>query len=242
MSWRDFFSHTPSEHHFGLFSITHIIAILIVASAMFLVYKFRVEIRNWRFEKVLRYGLPCLTLFFEFTQYFWHITHGDTWQQTVPWALCGFCIYFFSYGLLFNNSRVFKTAYFWFFGAILSFIYFDTPHWIDRYRFYAYAVCHFGILVMMVYGTFVMEWKPTRKDFNTSTIVLLSISVFTAIYNNFIDSSGNFLYLYNSPVPPITKAFENMRYVYVVLFMAFAYGCMWLTYLPFYLKERKEKK
>ncbi len=74
--------------------------------------------------------------------------------------------------LHFKKEKVFKITYFYWFGTILTFLFFDTPFGLDRWSGWTYFGAHLMIGVLAMYGLSVFKWIPSKKDLLLSMNVL----------------------------------------------------------------------
>ena len=229
---RDFFygDVTQSIEWFGL---THILLIIGFFTTVVLLWIFGPKLKDNKYEKWFRYFLIVLVFIFEWRVFENRILNGSIFR--IP--LCGIALYGLTYSVFFKKEKVFKIFYFYAFGTLLTYFFFDTPWGLDRWGAWTYFGAHASIAWLAVYGYRVLGFKLTIKDLHNSMIALAIFS-FISGYATYKYGGSDELFLLNPPVDFMNVFKEIHQVLYVVVMIVLAALLMHLMYLPIYLNER----
>ena len=212
-----FFSYDDFGHTLTLFSLQHLVSVLIFAVLpCVLLVLFRKRLRASKAEPAIRIGIGIFGMLFEFGLYAWHILNGQTdWRNIIPTTLCGLSIYVGSYVMITMSKRVSPVVYYFCFGAFFSFLIADTSFGFDRFRYYTYFVIHGLILFEALYLILIKGIRADKRAFKKACIVLLPILAASIVLSRIFDV--NFFYLYYPPFedfPVYQWLFDTNRYLY----------------------------
>ncbi|QVK19858.1 TIGR02206 family membrane protein [Mycoplasmatota bacterium] len=203
---KDFFSYEPSNNIFRLYSIPHIIMLIVFAVMLALLYVSKDKIRKSKYEKVIRISFASIVLSLEIMLYFWYILNGQTDLALIlPFEVCGFALYFGVFMMYFKNYKLFRLGYYWSFGANIAILFPPILYSFDRFRFYQYLFNHMFIFIMYLYMYFVHKFKPTLKAYIQSILFMILVAPIMYILNIIMDA--NFFVLSSSEGAP----FEWLR-------------------------------
>jgi hypothetical protein len=215
------------------FGLTHILILLVFFSTIVLLWIFGPKLKNTKYEKWFRYFLIALVFIFEWNVFENRILNGSIFR--IP--LCGIALYGLTYAVFFKKEKVYKIFYFYAFGTLLTYFFYDTVWGLDRWGAWTYFGAHASIAWLAVYGYRVLGFKLTRKDLYTSMFVL-AIYAFIAGYASFKYGGSDELFLVNPPVDFMNFFKEIHQVVYDIVMVILAALLMHLMYLPVYLNER----
>jgi len=210
------------------FGLTHILILLVFFSTIVLLWIFGPKLKNTKYEKWFRYFLIVLVFIFEWNVFENRILNGSIFR--IP--LCGIALYGLTYSVFFKKEKVYKIFYFYAFGTLLTYFFFDTVWGLDRWGAWTYFGAHASIAWLAVYG-----FKLTRKDLYNSMVVL-AIYAFIAGYASFKYGGSDELFLVNPPVDFMNFFKEIHQVVYDIVMVILAALLMHLMYLPVYVNER----
>lgn len=223
----------------GLFSIDHLIYIIIAAVLISLLLYFTKKLSNETILKCIKV-ISILVLLLEILKIIWNLTLriDVSYEDYVPLYLCSFFIYF---SLIFSFTKVntkinYISKLFLFYTGLsggVAFILFPTTALLV---FPLLHVLSFHSLIYHVLMVIVAVWmlrflKPDLKDFKPYSIVLLSIEIVLIGINLIFDS--NFMML-NKPFEiKILEVVYNLLPIVFPILMAV--GQVLLTFFAPYL-------
>ncbi len=215
------------------FGLTHLLLILGFAATLVLLWAYGPKLINTKYEKWFRYFLIVLVFIFEWKVFENRILNGSIFR--IP--LCGIALYGLTYSVAFKKQKVFKIFYFYWFGTILTYFFFDTLWGLDRWGAWTYFGAHASIGWLAVYGYRVLGFKLTRNDLYNSMFVL-AIYSFISGYATYKYGGSDELFLMNPPVDfmNVFKEVHQIFYVFMMVFLAAV--LMHLMYLPIYFNEK----
>lgn len=231
---KDFFSDelTTSIEWFGL---THILLIIGFIATLVLLWILGPKIRNSKYEKWIRFLLIGLTILFEWRVFENRILNGSIFR--IP--LCGIALYGLTFAVAFKNQTVYKITYFYAFGTILTYLFFDTVWGLDRWNGWTYFGAHAAIGWFAVYGYRVLGFTPLKRDLYRS-ILFLAIYALASGYATFKFGGSDELFLFHPPVEFMSFLQEIHQIVYLIVFCSLAILLMFAMYLPIYLTEHSK--
>ena len=246
--FRYFFGKGEQEE-FTNFTIAHFLPILIAVGIIFVIYRFRKNIRVLRKEVSLRYLLAFVLIVCEMS-YFWRLVGVPALQPNpvdhLPITVCGWAAVFCSYMVIGKSQTLFDICYFWTFaGSTFALI---TPTVITytgptRFRFYQFWLEHLLGYVAIFYMIFVHKMRPTIKSAAKSYIALLVLAVIAYSTNQMLGPGANYLFMARPEATPSVLDILPPNFVLRIAVMVAVITLMFgLAYLPWYLKDRKAKK
>lgn len=221
----------------------HLIQIFITALIIFLIVRYKDQIRESKHEKTIRYTMGTALLLFEISLQLWNIYNGHwTIIKAVPLGVCAINAWVAIYLAFSKNEKVFNIIYFWGLGAILSVLFPDISFGPDRYRYYMFFYSHMMFLWIYMYLIFVHGYRPGLKHFRNSAILLFGVAVGIALPLSYI-FDHNFMFMYNAGGTPL-EILEPLGPVIYVIGTVFAiFLVMAIYYSPIYFFViRKEQK
>ena len=191
-----FFDHGV-EGEFQYFTLAHFIPIILMGIAIYLIYRYRDQIRNWKYEENARIIFAAVILFSDMS-YFWHkIYIGANVANHLPITVCGWAAIMSAFMLLTKKKGIFDVVYFFVLaGSINALI---TPAVIidngpTHFRYYQFWIEHTSIFIAVFYMIFVFGYKVNLKSMLRSGIVLVILTIL-AIYVNANIEGANYLFL-----------------------------------------------
>lgn len=231
------------------FSMAHFLPILIMVAVILLIRHYRQSLHQWKFEKNLRQVLAFALIICEMS-YFWRLVAipslGANPVDHLPITVCGWTVIFCSYMLVGKSQTLFDIAYFWLFsGTIFALI---TPTVITytgptRFRYYQFWLEHTLGYVAVFYMIFVHGMRPTVKSAIKSYVALVILAGIAYGANSLIGPGANYLFMAKPEDTPsildILPPNHGLRIAVMAAVVTFMFA---LSYLPWYLKDRKAKK
>jgi uncharacterized membrane protein YwaF len=233
---RDFFSDQLGQT-LEWFGLSHIFLTLGFLVSVVLLWIFLPGIKGKKHEKWFRYTLIALAFLFE-----WKVFESRLLTTSLlRMPLCAVALYSLLYAVAFKNEKVFKIAYFYAFGALLSFLFFDTPWGLDRWGAWTFFGAHAVIAWLAVYGVRALGFTPLKRDLIRS---MMYLAVFAAIsgYATFRFGGSDELFIFTPPVDFLNALIDIHPILYLAVFSLFIALLMGAMYLPVFLMERDKRK
>ena len=172
----------------------------------------------------------------------WHIYYGS-WniQEHIPLHACSVLIWLSGFMLIKKNTRIYEFAYFMgIAGAIQALL---TPdigiYGFPHYRFFQTFISHGLLVTGSIYMTTVEGFRPTWKSLLR---VMVGMNIYMAVVlgiNSLIGS--NYLFVSRKPPgPTLLDALPDWP-VYLVYIEVIGLIMFLLLYLPFFIKDTKQK-
>ena len=238
-----------TEVEFTNFSLAHFLPIILMVAVIFLIHRYRDQIRNAKWEENLRYVL-AFTLIITEMSYFWRLVGVQSLNPNpadhLPITVCGWAVIFSSFMIVGKKQTLFDIVYFWLFsGTVFALI---TPTVISytgptRFRYYQFWLEHTLGYVAVFYLIFVHGMRPTWRSVAKSYIALVVMGGIAFFANRMIGPGANYLFLAKPEDTPSVLDILPANFVLRVAVMIGVVTVMFfLAYTPWYLKDRKEKK
>ena len=234
------------EPEFAIFTLAHLMPILFLFAALFLVYRFREPLRESRFETNFRYILGFALIICDMS-YYWrlaaapHLSNGAV--ESLPIGVCQWSVIFCSFMIIGKNQKLFDIAYFWLLSGSLFALITPTPLTYCgpmRYRYYQFWLEHSLGYISIFYMIFVHNMRPNIRSIIRSYTTLLGLAAL-AFWVNIMIPGANYLYMARPESAPsvldILPPHHGLRIAIIVVVITLMFG---LAYLPWYLKDRKQ--
>ncbi|MBE6618842.1 MAG: TIGR02206 family membrane protein [Ruminococcaceae bacterium] len=243
-----FFGQGTTEE-FKNFSLAHLIPIFVMIGGIFLIYKFRNELRESKYESTIRMALAFAMIVSEMS-YYWRLVGmpelGPNAADHLPITVCGWVIVFGSFMLLSKSQTLFDICYFWVFsGSIFALI---TPTVITftgptRFRYYQFWAEHTLGYIAVFYMIFVFGMRPTVRSAIKAYVSLAALAVIAYFANDMIGNGANYLFMARPESTPSILDILPPNFVLRIFIMALAVTILFfVSYLPWLIKDRKAKK
>ena len=248
---REFFAYffgAGEEVEFRNFTFAHLAPILVAAGIIYLIYRFRDQIKDSKHETTIRYVL-AFTMIVSEMSYFWRLVGieslGANPVDHLPITVCGWSIVFCSYLVIGKSQSLFDIAYFWLFaGTVFALI---TPSAVlsmtgpTRYRYYQFWIEHTFGYISIFYMMFVHKMRPTVKSAIKSYCVLFALAVIAFIANDMLPGA-NYLFMARPESAPSILDILPPIFAVRILIMAVAVTTLFfIAYLPWFLMDRRKK-
>ena len=230
----DFFSDQLTQT-IPWFGLTHMLILLVFFLTLVLLWIFGPKIGSSKYEKWFRYFLLFLVFIFEIRVFESRILNGSIFR--IP--LCGIALYGLTLAMATKNEKIYKIFYFYAFGTILTYLFFDTQWGLDRWHGWTYFGAHASIGWFAVYGYRVLGFKLTRKDLYFS-MLYLAIYALISGYATYKFGGSDELFLFHAPADFLNFMVDYNHFVYLLFLIPAAALLMHLMYLPVYLSEKRE--
>ncbi len=235
------------EVEFSLFTVAHIAPIALMLLVIFLLHRFRDQLRCCRQEQTIRYALAFLLILSDMA-YYWRLVGMPSLQpgpvENLPIGVCGWAVIFCSFMLVGKIQSLFDIAYFWLLSGSVFALLTPTPLTYTgptRFRYYQFWLEHTLGYVAIFYMIFVHGMRPTIKSAVRSYIALLVMAVLAYFVNTMIDGA-NYLYMARPEAAPSVLDILPPNFALRIAIMAAVITLMYaLAYLPWHLKDKRAK-
>ena len=249
---REFFNYffgAGDTVEFENFTLAHFLPIAVAVVIIYLIYRFRNEIRNSKHEGTLRHALAFIMIVSEMS-YFWRLVGVPELNPNpvdhLPITVCGWSIVFCSYLVVGKSQTLFDIAYFWLFaGTIFALV---TPSAVlsfagpTRNRYYQFWVEHTFGYISIFYMMFVHKMRPTIKSAVKSYCALAVLAVIAYSANTILGPGANYLFMARPESGPSILDILPPIFALRILIMASAVTVLFvIAYLPWYFMDRKAK-
>ncbi len=249
---KDFFYYffgQGTEVEFTNFSFAHFAPILVLIGVVLLMRRYRDAIHNSKHESLFR-NILAFALIISEMSYYWRLVAvpelGPNPVDHLPITVCGWVVVFSSFMVLNKNQTLFDICYFWLFsGTVFALL---TPTVITytgptRFRYYQFWTEHTLGYVAVFYMIFVHGFRPTLRSAAKSGIALAILATIAFVANQMIGPGANYLFMARPEDTPSVLDILPPNFVLRLVIMAAVIALMFgLSYLPWYLKDRKAKK
>ena len=249
---KDFFKYffgQGTEVEFRNFTLAHFLPILIMIGIIFGIYFYQDKLKNFKHEKGLRTALAFMLIITEMS-YFWRLVGVESLGANpidhLPITVCGWGVIFSSYLVVTKSQNLFDIVYFWLFsGTIFALI---TPTVITytgptRFRYYQFWLEHTLGYIVVFYMIFVHKMRPNVKSIFKSFSVLVVLALIAYTANTVLGPGANYLFMAKPEDTPSILDILPPNYGLRLFIMGCAVSTLFgLSYLPWFLKDRKDKK
>ena len=245
----EYFFGQGEQIEFANFTLAHFLPIVMAVAVIFLIRHFRSSIRLSKHEHVFRYVLAFALIISEMS-YYWRLVGipslGPNPVDHLPITVCGWAVVFSSYMLVGKCQSLFDITYFWIFsGSIFALV---TPTVISytgptRFRYYQFWAEHLLGYVAIFYMIFVHGMRPTIKSAIKSYVALIVLAVVAYFSNQLIGPGANYLFMAKPEDTPSILDILPPNFALRLVIMAAAVTLLFaVSYLPWYLKDKKAKE
>ena len=241
------YSETPI---FKYFSFAHLLPIFLLGIGIFLVYRYREKLRNWKYEDAFRSIVGALLIFNE-CSYYWRLLYvgnsqdGTQMMTFLPLQVCEWTAYIAAFMLLKKNKHFYDIALY--ITLTLGLIPLFTPAVLTRvgmghFRYYSFWIEHILPMLGVFYMTFVHGFRPDFRKVYKPFAMLSVLAVF-AIFANLNIPDANYMYL-AAGTPGDSLANVLPSNIWVRLVVCFGIVCVLfaLVSLPQIIREIKQKR
>ena len=244
----NYFFGAGTEVEFELFTLAHFLPIIVMLLLIYLIYRYKDQLRDTKTDEYLRYAMAFILIISEMS-YYWRLVGmpslGPNPVEHLPIAVCGWVAIFGSYMLIGKNQTLFDIIYFWLLaGSIFALI---TPAVITytgptRFRYYQFWIEHIGGFIAIFYMIFVHGMRPTIKSAIRSYAALVIMAVIAYWVNSMIPGA-NYLYMARPEAAPSVLDILPPNFALRLMIMTLVITAMYvLAYMPWYFKDKREKQ
>lgn len=237
-----FFTFNENVEQFVLFSKVHIVTISIIIMSYIMLFLIRNKLRNEKVDKVARYILAFSAVTSELSIHIYRIYRG-TWSlsESLPLHLCSFLVVTTALLAITKNYTLYEFSYLLGVAgttqAILTpTVEFSFPH----FRYYQFFFAHALIIFVVLYMTFVHNYRPKFKSLSKTLLLINMILPFIGIINYL--TGGNYMFLARKPESASLLDYLGPWPWYIISLEILAGVFLLIAYLPIavenYIKRR----
>lgn len=243
-----FFGKGETEE-FKNFTLAHFLPILVAAGIIYLIFRYRESLKNWKHEEKIRYAMAFIMIVSEMS-YYWRLVGITSLNPNpfdhLPITVCGWGIVFASYMVIGKSQSLYDICYFWLFSGTIFAL--ATPTVISftgptRFRYYEFWFEHLMGYIGVFYMTFVHKMRPTVKSAVKSYVALAVLAVVAFVANDVIGPGANYLFMARPESTPSILDILPPNLAVRIIIMALAVTTLFvLSYLPWYFMDKKANK
>lgn len=235
-----YFSAHYSGPAFQYFGVAHLVALACLV--LLNLYLIRFRHASDRTKGTLRWILALLLVVNELAWHYWNYIHSLwTIQTMLPLHLCSALIWLAALMLMTKNYRIYEFTYFLGIGGAIQALMtpglgiYGFPHFV----FFQYFLSHGLLITSAIYMTVVEGFRPTWKSMVRVFIWVNIYMVIIYLVNNAIGS--NYLMINYKPATPSLLDLLPAWPVYILYMELIGVATMLLLYLPFAIKDQRER-
>ncbi|EST52668.1 hypothetical protein T458_17060 [Brevibacillus panacihumi W25] len=234
-----FLSYTISGEPFRLFSLSHLVVLLLFAAGTWALYFYRRKLRASSMKETMRHTLAATLLLTELAFQFWHVW-TQTWSTayTLPLQLCSVSLLLCVVMLYSKSYALYEVTFFAGVGGALQAmltpeLFYPFPH----FRFLHFFLAHACIIWACLYMTWVEKYQPTLRSVWKTMVFLNLLLVIALLVNRW--TGGNYLFVSRKPDNPSLIDYLGAYPWYIISLEGVAIVMFLLLYLPFAASGRK---
>ncbi len=228
-----FFAKDYTGGAFVLFGTYHLVALVVVAVAIFLIVRLG-QNGSERTRTILRYTLAAVLVLDELSWHLWNALTGQwTIQTMLPLHLCSVLVWLSAYMLVRRSYRIYEFAYLLgIAGALQALLTPDAGKYgFPHYRSIQVMLSHGSIIAAAVYMTLVEKFRPTwasvRRVLIGGNIYMLAVFVL-----NFAIGSNSLFIAHKPETASLLDVLPPWPY-YIVIIELLGIFFAALLYAPF---------
>lgn len=238
----EFFAKDYTGEPFRLFSLSHLIALGVVALVNLLLVYLRRDLSP-RARQAWRYGLAMLLIVDEAAWHLWNWSTGQwTIQTMLPLHLCSVFVFLSAIMLVTRSYAIYEFAYFLGIGGAIQALL--TPdagiYGFPHFRFFQVMISHGSIVTAAIYMTVVEKYRPYWKS-------LLRVALGTNVYMLLVGMvnvllGSNYLFIAHKPATASLMDVLGPWPWYILSVEVIGLAISLLLYLPFALRDWKASR
>lgn len=165
---------------------------------------------------------------------------GYDMSTDLPLYLCSFMAIFIFIFTYYRKYWMYEILLFWVLaGTSQAIITPDIDPGYPSFEFFRYWIVHLGLVIIVLYATFVFNMRPTLKSLLKSFLAIQVFFVFSLIINYALDA--NYSYLNRKPNAATVLDYLGDWPTYIFVVEALLIPYFLIIYLPFYISKRRNK-
>lgn len=243
---KGFFGYSK-EQDFFIGSIWHFIPIILMIVAIILIYKYRKQLKKYKYESTIRYVLAFVMLIVEMS-YFWRLLYVGSQGKYpdmmlfLPIQMCQWGLILTIFTLTSKNKKLFSfNFYITLLFATIALIYpkvilYTGPTY---YRYYQFWLEHILPIISIFYLMFVHKLKPDYKGIFRTYIAVTPLVIVSVIANAKIPNAE---YLYLTMKVPFLPDNQIAKIPILVLITMILFHIMYFIFYKIDNRKKSKKK
>lgn len=237
-----FFIHPTYNQKFIIGSLQHILPItlgVILGTAIIYFAKNRCKLKR---QHQLFNGLGVFVSLSTVLYHLHLVSKGNYNVITdLPLFICSFISLFIFVFTYYRKYWVYEILLFWIIaGTTHGVITPDIPNAFPDLDFFRYWIVHLGLIIIILYASFVLKMRPTLKSVFKSFLALQLYMVILFGINALLGS--NYSYLNEKPVSASILDYLGGWPSYIIVIEVLLIPYFLVIYFPFYISEQVKKK
>ena len=228
----------------SVFSIEHIIAIIVSLLIMVLFYLYSPKLKGNKIEPIIRYTLATYMVLTSLYLLLYRIDMNYPWYRFIPEGTCAYGTLLGAFTLITKNRKTFILAFFYGWGGFASIFFPNIAEGITRYYFYQFYLRHIFIVLSALYMIRVFDYKIFKKDYKLYFIVTLPLAFMALGISTVVNKPDEFnmLYMMQPAVSgtPLDAVYDIHHIVYIIVWLAIGISFAYIYGIPFYSKQTKD--
>jgi hypothetical integral membrane protein (TIGR02206 family) len=240
------FTNIIVQQKFKAFSLPHILFLLATLSIIIMLVLYKEETKNTKAKLYLRYTIAVLLFGSEASKQIADLLKGG-WniQWSLPLHLCGITSIICIIMLITKSHGLFEVMYFWsLIGSTLAMILPDLNVSYTSITFWAFMISHSMNIIAVVYMMIAYKYRPTMNSMKKTFIYTNVYMICIAGFNYIVGSQYYYFYLCKDPSPGFVNPFKAVTsWLEIILLLeVLTIIMLFLSYLPYYVKDYNRKK
>lgn len=225
---------------FIMFSVPHLIVLIIIFSIILLTYIFRYRLRA--LKKSTRICISSFLILQQLSLTAWYIIYGGLpLKASLPLELCDISIIISAIMFSCKSYLLYEIVYFWGMAGSLEALItpdlglYTFPHFV----FFQFFLSHGSIIILCLFMTFVYGFRPSFKSLIKSLVLLNIYAGFIGIYDKLMGT--NFMFLCEKTEDASIMSFLGPWPWYLISLEIVAIISCMLCLIPFTIKIEPRK-
>jgi hypothetical integral membrane protein (TIGR02206 family) len=223
---------------FKMFGIQHGLTLVVFTFVGYILIK---SAKRWPKKKQIRVGI-AMAYFLSFTLITWTglkiYVNGFNVKEDLPLHLCNIVSLLLPLFAIYRKQWVYEVLLFWILaGTSQAMITPDLVNGFPHYHFLKYWIVHAGLVIFIMYATFIYGMRPTVKSIFKSFLALQGYFLIMLLINYLLGS--NYLFISHKPEQGSLLDYLGDWPYYILMAELIVFPYFFLIYLPFHLTRKK---
>jgi hypothetical integral membrane protein (TIGR02206 family) len=224
---------------FEMFSIPHIVFLLVFVGLCFVLVYFRKQLQPHQFT--IKWTLFSILVLSEVSQQLWLVLTKQWEYSNLPIQLCSLSTFMAIYLFLKPSKKIFYLLFFTgILPPILSMVTPELFYQFPHFRFLKYFLHHATITWSVLFFIVFEGYRVPKKAIGTGLILLNIIAIPVFFLNLLLDT--NFFYLANPTESETILSFFGTGILYYINLEIAALIVFFITYLPMGMLIKRERR
>lgn len=231
------------DHAFVLFSIPHVVTLLLLGFFLLLIWLYRDHLRLPRANRTFRWSLAALLLLCEVALEVWQFSIGAwTLDRSLPLQLCSISLLLATVMLFTKSYALFEFLYLpGMAGALQAILTPDLGHYTyPHFRTFEFFIAHGAVVAAAFFMIAVERYRPTWRSLVRAFVALNLVALLIAGINKAI--GANYMFLNAKPENASLLDLLGPWPWYILSLEAVALAMFLLLYAPFAVRDLLARK